>query len=217
MYWPGCAKLIWHCFCIAMMMLSLSLYAQVLDFFFFLSTYSSNMWAKVKQSLPEPNQIAGSTQEICICNYNDPGQFSGHEGKVPAQLLSIQLNCFLIPKTGTLVWAVTDEQPLTGDTSWKLLLFTKLLLLFHFLRFYFILFHVFHFFIGITFKGSCQPSRAQMTGDKSVNGWLSYKTILACYKSKGHIWKKNKSKRKKADDYVVLNRDYKLGLLKQES
>lgn len=63
-----------------------------------------------------------------------------------------------------------------------------------------------------------------MTGDKSVNGWLttdvqdhaSYKTILACYKSKGHIWKK-KSKRKEVADYVDLDRDYKQGLLKQES
>lgn len=56
--------------------------------------------AQVKQSLLKPNQIVGSTQEICVCNYSDPGQFSGHEGKVETQLLSTQLNCFLIPKTG---------------------------------------------------------------------------------------------------------------------
>lgn len=62
-----------------------------------------------------------------------------------------------------------------------------------------------------------------MAGDKSVNGWLttgvqdfsSYKTIFACYKSKGHIWKKNP--KEKVADYVDLNRDYKQGLLKQES
>lgn len=59
-----------------------------------------------------------------------------------------------------------------------------------------------------------------MAGDESVNGWLttdvqdfsSYKTILACYKSKGHIWKK--IQRKKVADYVGLNRNYQLGFLK---
>lgn len=160
-------------------------------FIFFLSTYSSNMWAKVKQSLPKPNQIAGSTQEICICNYNDPGQFSGHEGKVPAQLLSIQLNCFLIPKTGTLVWAVTDEQPLTGDTSWKLLPFTKLLLLFNFLRFYFIS------SLGLLLKEVANPHKPKWLGIKVWMGDWATKQSLLVIKVKGTFGKKTNPKEKK--------------------
>lgn len=94
----------------------INLYSQVLDFF--LSTYSSNTWVKVKQSLPKPNEIVGSIKEICICCCNDPGQFSGHEGKVSAQLLSIQLNCFLIPKTG---YSCLNSHWWTASHRWYLL------------------------------------------------------------------------------------------------
>lgn len=111
-----------------------------------------------------PRRRSGHT---CVSNCSDSGQFSGHEGKVTAQL-----NCFLIPKTGqscpnslSLFWSSQ-----TRVTSWKLTIYKSL-------SFYFIC--CFIYSLGLLFMEVARPRESKSLGIKGSTSQMGM-TIWRC-------------------------------------